>query len=129
MSNTFREAIEEDFGLVFLDTTHFAEEVLFLPGGGGAARPFVALVSAGARAVTEDRGEYQLEEIVVRVSDDLHHVKGGIDTPQQGDKIVRAGESQSYAWNGEVRFHQGGEWVLVFERRKVTTVGGPSRRS
>lgn len=127
MSNSFREAIEEDFGLVFLDDTHFAEEVTFLPGGGGPGRPLVALVSASARTVVEERGEYRLEELVVRVSDDLHHAKGGIDQPQNGDRIVRANDELAYAWTGEVRVHQAGEWVLIYERRKVTTMGGPGR--
>lgn len=128
-ATTFKEAIEENRS-IDLNPEQFGEWVTFYPAGGGATRRIVASIEASARPVGEDAGEHLEEEIFVMLADDLYAAEtGGINEPRRGDCLQRAGETERYAWTGDVRAHEGGAWHLVFARRRQLASGGPHRRT
>jgi hypothetical protein len=126
-ATNFRESIEENCS-IDLNPEQFGEWVTFYPAGGGATRQLVASIETSAQPVGEQAGEHLLEEIFVMVASDRYAATGGIDQPRSGDAIQRQGETERYAWSGEVRAHEGGAWHLVFARRRQLASGGPHRR-
>lgn len=129
-ASTFRELLAEDVKDVFLNVEEFGETINFYPASGGAMRRLMAVIEANQRVVTGDGSmiDHERDEITVLVSRDKSGERGGIDKPVVGDTLTREGESERYAYTGEVQDSDTSSWKLVYVRANPLGIGTNYRR-
>ena len=134
---TLRATIESDVSNVLLVTDEFAEVVTYYPVN-GPQRSVRAIVEEMGATVDQTHGLASVETILVTVSRDRTATNddgatvGGIDTPQLGDGLKRAGDGPDklYAWSGDKSDVDDYAWQLTFTRNVIIKHGGswqPSR--
>ena len=112
-----------------LSTDRGAEQVTFYPAG-GKSRPIIASIHNAKGMLSQGTNEsISIEEIDVRVCNDLAAedggiLYGGIENPSQGDCLVRANETekQSYSFAFKIRSSPD-SWLLRFKRQRREQVG------
>ena len=126
MSN-FHDARKAALLRVILNTDHFAEEVTYLPAGGGRQTITVLVRSARAQLRERETDLVEIEEIDVRASNDPAAeidgvARGGIARPGLGDGLLRAGEEKPFSYAFTIE-SAADSWLLHFERRTQKQIG------
>lgn len=129
-ASTFRELLSEDLRDVFLNAEEFGESISFYPANNGAMRRLSAVIEANQRAVSGDGSmiDHERDEITVLVSRERNGERGGIDKPIVGDTLTRDGESERYAYTGEIQDSDTSSWKLVYVRMNPLGIGTNYRR-
>lgn len=103
---------------------YFAEVVTYIPRHGGERQVYATITARNALelgVMVEEETEY----FDVLLGRDESHAKGGVNKPEIGDRIVRAGEhlADALGFAGEgVETHDGFH-RLVFCRKRTATIG------
>jgi len=109
----------------FLQTDHFAETVAYQPKNGQARQVVVGIVYAAADDVVGELLDLDAETIWVFARKSPDGTKSGIDDPQPGDTIVRAGDriAAPFTFQRQIRNERATDWELLFARRRVRRTG------
>jgi len=110
----------------FLQTDHFAEEATFTPRRSGAARTVTISVGYDADAdVIADVVSLETERLWVKCLRDDTATKGGIGSPEVGDRLLRAEDQPTEPWgfSGGKRNETPHSWELLFERNRPKRYG------
>jgi len=114
-------------GLIFANTDHFGEEVVYRPVN-SAERSVTVRISAFVQGDAEvELGDRRDESILVSICKDPGAARGGVADPGSGDSLLRTGDPVDAPWS--YQFRQGetaSEWKLVFGRRRPQRYGPPA---
>lgn len=119
---SFRAARALNFRQVFLNTEHFAEEVIYMPAG-GAERTITAIVRARRQSGALQQHVTTDEDVLdVKV---LRDETDGVETPQRGDRLRLPTDppGKQYSFSGEITDETPHSFGLVFIHRRPHEVG------
>lgn len=123
---TLKSIIKTDASGVFLVTDDFAEQVTYLPAGGGEGRTVTMIIEDDVTAVLEGGTEDHEDRAECFCLRDRYAAKGGIDQPAYGDQIIRSAAEEDdprpYVFLGEITDKTTDTWILVFQRNKLTAL-------
>lgn len=120
MTRTFADDRADDLENAFHDPTEFGEAVTYVPKG-GPSRSINVLVIGNSSTPDNEVGLMEGAQLRVQCR---RHAQLGIDAPQLGDSIQRAGDPLAYAFSGQIEGVSAVAWTLTFARSKPIQFGG-----
>lgn len=110
-----------------LSLDRFAEEATYFPGNGPSRTVRVVVQPVAGQLVDRDHERVTEEQIDVLVSREASveldgETIGGIDTPRQADRLVRATDERPYFFE-TVQKETAYDWILRFSRQRIHQTG------
>jgi len=105
------------------------ETVSVRPAGGGPPRDVQMLLTENEDLQVASELEREVETLAADCLRDESHPRGGIDDPQLGLSILRAGDTRAYSFTGTVLRRSPTMIRLVVERPRLRRVGTSHRHN
>jgi hypothetical protein len=134
MALTFAEVRSRNLLRTLLNSERGAEDCIYLASGGAARTVRCLIHSAISNLRSNPEEVFNLDQIDCRFSKDPAAtdggvVLGGVERPQLGDGLIRAGEDRNRAYGFAFVIEEAHDsWLCRFERRLTRQIGTQQTR-